>query len=164
MCTHLRCSPDSQQGSPGDASQPQDQEGSLATLTQLASPASSCPNSRGKGRGPAQLADGESSSWEAKEQRSSKFSGISADLDFEEFLLRQRRFLEVKSGLQHRRHGTFYQQQYSQCYSPCRCHRSSAVKSSSMTCTRTLCMRVCACAYVHVCMCMLTLFSILTIS
>lgn len=97
----LYCSPESQQGSPGDAAQAHDQEGGLAALAQLASPASSRPASRSRATARSQLADVESSSWDNREQRSSKFSGISADLDFEEFLHRQRRFLEVL----HRHHG-----------------------------------------------------------
>ena len=93
----LYCSPESQRGSPADGPQATEGEGGLAALHQLASPDSSRPASRSRSRGTAgaQLADVESSSWDTKEQRSSKFSGISADLDFQEFLQRQRKFLEV---------------------------------------------------------------------
>lgn len=93
----LYCSPESQRGSPVDGPQATEGEGGLAALHQLASPDSSRPASRSRSRGTAgaQLADVESSSWDTKEQRSSKFRGIGADLDFQKFLQRQRKFLEV---------------------------------------------------------------------
>ena len=93
---HCVCSPESRQGSPN----PRGNGPGLEALAQLASPASSRPQTVG-GRSQtsalAQLADVESSSWGPKggAQAHSKYGSFSADLDFDEFLERQQRFLEV---------------------------------------------------------------------
>ena len=90
------CSPESRQGSPN----PRGDGPGLEALAQLASPASSRPQTVG-GRSQtsalAQLANVESSSWGPKggSQAHSKYGSFSADLDFDEFLERQQRFLEV---------------------------------------------------------------------
>ncbi len=90
------CSPESRQGSP----KPRGDGPGLEALAQLASPASSRPQTVG-GRSQtsalAQLADVESSSWGPKggSQAHSKYGSFSADLDFDEFLERQQRFLQV---------------------------------------------------------------------
>ena len=90
------CSPESRQGSPN----PRGDGPMLEALAQLASPASSRPQTVG-GRSQtsalAQLADVESSSWGPKggSQAHSKYGSFSADLDFDEFLERQQRFLQV---------------------------------------------------------------------
>jgi len=98
------CSPESRQGSPN----PRGDGPGLEALAQLASPASSRPQTVG-GRSQtsalAQLADVESSSWGPKggSQAHSKYGSFSADLDFDEFLERQQRFLQVCVSLkQHR--------------------------------------------------------------
>ena len=93
---HGMCSPESRQGSPDGR---QDSPG-LEALAQLASPASSRPQTvggRSQASALAQLADVEGSSWNPKggSQAHSKYGSISADLDFDEFLERQQRFLEV---------------------------------------------------------------------
>lgn len=92
--TLVCCSPEREQGSPGEGRQG---DGGLAALAQLASPASSRPASRGPASGRAQLAEAEASSWSNKDQHSSHYTGIGADLDFQEFLQRQQRFLQVRN-------------------------------------------------------------------
>ncbi|KAL0040299.1 hypothetical protein WJX77_002656 [Trebouxia sp. C0004] len=93
----LLASPESRQGSPN----PRGDGPGLEALAQLASPASSRPQTTG-GRSQAsalaQLADVETSSWGPKggSQAHSKYGSFSADLDFDEFLERQQRFLEDK--------------------------------------------------------------------
>ncbi len=90
------CSPESRQGSPN----PRGDGPGLEALAQLASPASSRPQTvggRSQASALAQLADVETSSWGPKggSQAHSKYGSFSADLDFDEFLERQQRFLEV---------------------------------------------------------------------
>ena len=98
------CSPESRQGSPN----PRGDGPGLEALAQLASPASSRPQTVG-GRSQtsalAQLADVESSSWGPKggSQAHSKYGSFSADLDFDEFLERQQRFLQVCVSFKHHR-------------------------------------------------------------
>lgn len=92
------CSPESRQGSPEQAAK--DASG-LETLAQLASPASSgrpqTLGGRSQASALAQLADVEGSSWGPRGVTPSKYGGLSADLDFDEFLIRQQRFLQVCS-------------------------------------------------------------------
>ena len=90
------CSPESRQGSPN----PRGDGPGLEALAQLASPASSRPQTvggRSQASALAKLADVETSSWGPKggSQAHSKYGSFSADLDFDEFLERQQRFLEV---------------------------------------------------------------------
>ena len=95
MSCHGVCSPESKQGSPNV-----EKDGlGLEALAQLASPASSQPQTlagRSQASALAQLADVEGSSWGPKGAHApSKYGSLSADLDFDEFLERQQRFLEV---------------------------------------------------------------------
>lgn len=92
------CSPTSRQGSPEQAAK--DAAG-LEALAQLASPASSSRlhtlGGRSQASALAQLADVEGSSWGPRgaSHAPSKYGSFSADLDFDEFLERQQRFLQV---------------------------------------------------------------------
>lgn len=94
------CSPESRQGSPEQAAR--DASG-LEALAQLASPASSgrpqTLGGRSQASALAQLADVEGSSWgpRGSAHAPSKYGSFSADLDFDEFLDRQQRFLQVCS-------------------------------------------------------------------
>ena len=89
------CSPESRQGSPDGR---KDSPG-LEALAQLGSPASSRPQTvggRSQASALAQLADVEGSSWGPRGSHApSKYGSFSADLDFDEFLDRQQRFLAV---------------------------------------------------------------------
>ena len=92
-------SPESRQGSP---ERPAKDASGLEALAQLASPASSRPptlGGRSQASALAQLADVEGSSWGPKggSHNSSKYGSFSAALDFDEFLDRQQRFLQVCS-------------------------------------------------------------------
>ena len=91
------CSPESRQESPQRNAK--DASG-LEALAQLASPASSRPQTlggRSQASALAQLADVEGSSWGPRgvSHNPSKYGNFSADLDFDEFLDRQQRFLQV---------------------------------------------------------------------
>lgn len=94
------CSPESRQGSPEQAAR--DASG-LEALAQIASPASSgrpqTLGGRSQASALAQLADVEGSSWGPRgaAHAPSKYGSLSADLDFDEFLDRQQRFLQVCS-------------------------------------------------------------------
>lgn len=96
-CVLNVCSPESGQGSPeGPAKDALD----LEAQAQLASPASSRPQTlggRSQASALAQLADVEGSSWGPRgaSHAPSKYGSFSADLDFDEFLDRQQRFLQV---------------------------------------------------------------------
>ena len=93
------CSPESRQGSP---ERPTKDASGLEALAQLASPAFSRPQTvggRSQASALAQLADVEGSSWgpRGRSNAPSKYGSFSADLDFDEFLDRQKRFLQVLS-------------------------------------------------------------------
>ena len=93
-------SPESRQESPEQVAK--DAPG-LEALAQLTSPASSgrpqTLGGRSQASALARLADVEGSSWAPKgpAHAPSKYGGLSADLDFDEFLDRQQRFLQVCS-------------------------------------------------------------------